>query len=271
MSPAVSQSTFQQLALLEQYAAAAYCPSNNQPNSNTTITCTAGNCPQVQTTGATTLLEFQNEGAADATGYVAVDHVSNLIVIAFRGSESVVNWLGNVNIAMAPWSFCAGCTVHAGFYDSWNSVKPQVESTLTTATQTWPSYSVVATGHSLGGAMAALAAAELRTIGVQVTLYTYGQPMSGNMKWAQFVTNQGNNFRVTHQKDVVPTLPGLILGYHPSEGEYHITSGDNKPVTTSDINLSTGLLQGDAFGTSVSNHGWYFNAISACSPDTLDA
>ena len=134
----------------------------------------------MQSTGATTLLEFQNEGAADATGYVAVDHVNNLIVIAFRGSESVANWLGNVNIGLAPYSFCAGCAVHAGFYDSWNSVKPQVGSTLATAMQTWPSYMIVATGHSLGAAMAALAAAELRTTGIQMSLYTYGQPMIGN-------------------------------------------------------------------------------------------
>lgn len=267
----MSQATFQHLALFEQYAAAAYCPSNNQPGSNTTVTCSAGNCPQVQSAGAATLLEFQNAGLADATGFIAVDHVNDLIVVAFRGSKSVANYLGNLDIEMAPWPFCASCTVHAGFYDSWKSVKPQVESTLNTATQTWPSYAVVATGHSLGGAIAALAAAELRTTGIPVSLYTYGQPMTGNVNFAQSVTNQGNNFRVTHQKDVVPTLPGLLLGFYPSEGEYHITSGDNQSVTSGDINLSTGLLQGDVDGTSISNHGWYFNAISACSPGILEA
>lgn len=100
----MSQGVLDQLTLFSQYAAAAYCPENHLPNSSTAVTCSAGNCPLVEAAGTETLLEYQelvltnrseclltnaSVGPVDGTGYVAVDHSSQMIILAFRGSRSV--------------------------------------------------------------------------------------------------------------------------------------------------------------------------------------
>ena len=99
--------------------------------------------------------------------------------------------------------------------------------------------------------------------------------MAGNIPFVNFVTNQGNNFRVTHQQDVVPKLPGYLLGYAHTSPEYWIfNSSNNSPVAANDIKVSSGAVNfaGNCgtLGSSVSNHLWYFNNISACGGDALE-
>ncbi|EXJ75172.1 uncharacterized protein A1O5_01868 [Cladophialophora psammophila CBS 110553] len=258
------------MSFFEQYSAAAYCPNNNVASSNTTITCTAGNCPLVQTAQAESLLEFQNEGLADSTGFVAIDHTNQLIVMSFRGTTSFSNILADINLVMVPWTLCNLCTAHSGFLDSWRTVKPQIQGVLASAKASYPSYNIISTGHSLGGAVATLAAADLRTSGYNIALYTYGSPMVGNYLLATFITNQsGGNYRVTHAEDIVPKLPGYPIFAHVSP-EYWITSPTNAAVTVNDVQVSTGVidLQGNQgqLDSSIEDHGWYFNSIAACSP-----
>ncbi|KIW34176.1 uncharacterized protein PV07_00971 [Cladophialophora immunda] len=267
---AISQDLFNQLSFFEQYSAAAYCPNNNVASSTSNITCAAGNCPLVQTAGAESLLEFQNEGLADSTGFVAVDHTNQMIVMSFRGTTSFGNILADINLVMVPWDVCDLCTAHSGFLDSWQTVKPQIQGVLASAKASYPSYKIIATGHSLGGAVATLAAADLRGSGYSIALYTYGSPMVGNYFLATFITNQsGGNYRVTHAQDLVPKLPGYPIFAHVSP-EYWITSPTNAAVTVNDIQESSGVidLQGNQgqLDSSIEDHGWYFNSIAACSP-----
>jgi len=103
------------------------------------------------------------------------------------------------------------------------------------------------------------------------TQYTYGSPMVGNAQLATFITNQtGGNFRVTHADDIVPKVPGYPVGYAHVSPEYWITSATNDPVTMADIEVSSGVLdiQGNdgTLLSSVTDHLWYFNAISGCAP-----
>jgi alpha-beta hydrolase superfamily lysophospholipase len=78
---------------------------------------------------------------------------------------------------MVPWDICVACTVHAGFYNSWTSAKSLVEAAIASARQTYPSYAIVSTGHSLGGAIATIAAADLRaTSGYDVSLVRQTPP-----------------------------------------------------------------------------------------------
>ncbi|KAJ9621281.1 hypothetical protein H2203_007333 [Taxawa tesnikishii (nom. ined.)] len=272
---AIAQTLLSQLSFYEQYAASAYCEANNQPGSSTEVECDTGNCPLVQAANATSVLEFQNEGPADATGYLAVDHTNKLIVLAFRGSHSLSNWISNINILFKDWSLCSGCRVHAGFLESWTATRNDVAAPLKAAVAANPGYPIVATGHSLGAAVATLAAAELRTQGYNVGLYTYGSPMVGNNAFATFVTNQsGGNYRVTHANDIVPKLPGLLFGYRHVSPEYWITSATNVAVTAADVQVSTGTLNlngnGGTVESSLDDHGWYFNAISACAPEGFE-
>lgn len=63
---AVDAETFDNLKLFGQFAAAAYCPSNNDDgNGGKKVTCppgpsqNSGNCPLVEADNVTTVLEFQ--------------------------------------------------------------------------------------------------------------------------------------------------------------------------------------------------------------------
>ncbi|KAK5939369.1 hypothetical protein PMZ80_008673 [Knufia obscura] len=265
---AISSTQLSQFSLYEQYAAAAYCKGNN--NLEGSISCPSGNCPDVHNAGATSILEFQDLGVADATGFVAVDDTNKLIVLSYRGSTSLSNWIGNINIDFNAFAPCSGCLVHRGFLSSWDDSKDSITATLTQAKSDHPDYSIAATGHSLGGAIATLAAADLRQQGFDIALYTYGSPMVGNADFANFVTGQnGGNYRVTHAADAVPKLPGYLLDYRHVSPEYWINAPSNQAVSVGYIQKSFGILDlwgnGGTLMATISDHMWYFNEIGACS------
>jgi alpha-beta hydrolase superfamily lysophospholipase len=108
------------------------------------------------------------------TGYVAIDSTNRNIVISFRGSLSVRNWLANVDFTAIPTDLCGDCKVHQGFWKSWLEARPGILSAVKAAAAENPGYGVVATGHSLGGAIATLCAADLRNSGYTVALVRCG-------------------------------------------------------------------------------------------------
>ena len=76
------------------------------------------------------------------------------------------------------------------------------------------------TGHSLGASMATFAAFELARGGAgngtrPGTVYTFGQPRSGNQAFAAaYDAAVPEHWRLTHHKDPVPQYPWPLLGYH---------------------------------------------------------
>jgi hypothetical protein len=104
--------------------------------------------------------------------------------------------------------------------------------------------------------------------------YTYGAPMSGNIAFVNFISGQGNNYRVTHDKDIVPKLPGYLLGYAHISNEYWVTSPSGAAVTTRDVQVSSGALnlRGNAgqLESSTTDHNYYFGNITACGPENLE-
>ena len=211
----------------------------------------------------------------DVTGYLATDTSRSLIILAFRGSSSVRNFITDANFPTVPTpEICSGCSIDQGFYSSWKEAKSGVLAALTTATTANPTYTIVITGHSLGGAIADIAAVEIRNSGKNVELYTYGAPRIGGAKVSDYISNQkkGGNYRVTHYDDPVPRLPPLAFGFRHISPEYYIKSGNLVPVTAQDINIYTGNLNlGGNTGsvqslTDTDAHGWYFNNISHCNP-----
>ncbi|PIO60570.1 triacylglycerol lipase, partial [Teladorsagia circumcincta] len=83
---------------------------------------------------------------------------------------------------------------------------------LTSIYRAFKDYKVVFTGHSLGGALAALAAARTAKQGLRpgekITMYTYGEPRVGDAQFAtNFDTMIKDSYRVVFRRDIVPHLP----------------------------------------------------------------
>ncbi|EHA28261.1 lipase [Aspergillus niger ATCC 1015] len=268
----ISSTVLDNIDLFAQYSAAAYCSSNIE-STGTTLTCDVGNCPLVEAAGATTIDEFDDTSSyGDPTGFIAVDPTNELIVLSFRGSSDLSNWIADLDFGLTSVSsICDGCEMHKGFYEAWEVIADTITSKVEAAVSSYPDYTLVFTGHSYGAALAAVAATVLRNAGYTLDLYNFGQPRIGNLALADYITgqNMGSNYRVTHTDDIVPKLPPELLGYHHFSPEYWITSGNDVTVTTSDVTEVVGVdSTAGNDGTlldSTTAHRWYTIYISECS------
>ncbi|OKL57345.1 hypothetical protein UA08_07645 [Talaromyces atroroseus] len=268
----IGTSLLDDLDLFAQYSAAAYC-SANLDSTGSALACSVGNCPLVEAADTTILYDFdETNDYGDTAGYIAVDTTNGYIILTFRGSDSLENWIADLTFKLIDASdICSGCEVHDGFWKSWETVADDITSQIESAVETYPDYTLIATGHSLGAALAAIAATVLRLDGYTVELYNYGQPRIGNLALADYITSEsmGTNYRVTHTDDIVPKVPPELLGYAHFSPEYWITSGNDVTVTDADVNEVVGVdsTAGNDGTTddSVEAHRWYFVHISACS------
>ena len=210
--------------------------------------------------------------ATDVTGYIAVDKTNGLTVLAFRGSKSVRNFITDVQFPTVATDLCNGCKVSQGFWTSWLEARDGVLAALKTTAASYPSSKVVVVGHSLGGAIADLATAEIKKGGTPADLYTFGAPRIGGATTSSFISNQGlgNIYRTTHKNDPVPRLPPVPLGFVHVSPEYYITSPNGVTPTAADITRYSGSINllgntgSNPLQLDISAHGWYFNAIGAC-------
>lgn len=146
------------------------------------------------------------------------------IVLAFRGTEP--KEFSDIKADLKAWkrhSQTQGM-VHAGFYDYleriWADVKTHVDAV--------ENKDLYICGHSLGGAMATLAASRF-AYRVRCC-YTYGSPRVGGRDWNR--KQAWSHHRYVNNNDIVPRVPFWIMGFrHYGVLHYINYYGNIRPMT----------------------------------------
>ncbi|KNC84160.1 hypothetical protein SARC_03616 [Sphaeroforma arctica JP610] len=155
-----------------------------------------------------------------------------MVVASFRGTQTMTNWINNlkaVYVSARKSGFgdeFKGCKLHLGFWATFNSIGRECVDEIARLHEVHPDYEVFVCGHSLGGAMATYCTLQVALRGVPVQGYTFGQPRTGNAKWARLFNKRVTRFyRIVNNYDVVPHLPGTAMGFAHVGAELWFSSG----------------------------------------------
>jgi predicted lipase len=143
-------------------------------------------------------------------GYVVVRTDANRISIAFRGTESYVDWIINMTRYIKGCDFLSGTGGHAGTLDQYTELRTRILAFVDTSMHAGIR-DILITGHSLGGALSTLCAADLATQFpmLQVVCYPLNSPRVGNRQFVHRIGQLSNLSitRVQTQHDIVSCLP----------------------------------------------------------------
>jgi triacylglycerol lipase len=135
--------------------------------------------------------------------------VDGNVVIAFAGTEpnNPLDWIEDFSIIPTREG------VTTGFEAGWESVRQQIGAVIQEALG-----KIFFAGHSLGGALAVVAAKQLaKDLGANRVggVYTIGMPRPGNRAYAEDYNRLlgDRTFRLVHGEDVVPRVPPGFAGY----------------------------------------------------------
>lgn len=169
--------------------------------------------------------------AAGGTGY------ENDLFLMFRGSTSANNgadWVSNFKIGLDFTS--SGRPAHVGFLNIFRSMMRDIENFL--SQQPGFTGTVHCIGHSLGGAIASLAAEWISSTKnySNVKLYTFGAPKPGMTLFSSAITSRLGKesiHRVYNATDPVPMIP-LFPFVHPPHRDYGHYIASSQSILSAD-------------------------------------
>jgi hypothetical protein len=225
----ITQADLSVLSRFSRYSAAAYC--NADTAAGKPIVCETPACAVVNADKGVIVQTFHTP-QTDIAGYVAVVDSRKEIIFAVRGTVSNANWAVNLDFGALGSILAPGAWMHQGFFNAWAEIADPVRRAIDRTRLAHPDYKIVITGHSLGGAVATMAAAYLRGLnGYPIDLYTYGQPRVGNSVFTDLISAQpGRLFRVTHEADPVPKVPLVFMDYRHTSPEIWLTGNATDPA-----------------------------------------
>ncbi|KAJ8583318.1 alpha/beta-hydrolase [Rhizopogon salebrosus TDB-379] len=210
-SNGISEGLYDELVKYTKYASGAYQPLCPRP---------MGNALVIQFTDVITATQ----------GFIARDDRRNELVISFRGSREIASAFIDTSLVLSQLHGPGlpegtGAHVHTGFLYAFTSVGECVLDTLREQLEKFPRYDVTVCGHSLGGAIACIAALSIRNSFPETALrlFTFGQPRTGDNVFAELVEAMigvDNLFRSVHSFDGVPTMIPTRIGYRHHATEY---------------------------------------------------
>lgn len=185
----------------------------------------------------------------DCFGFIGFDSSQKRIVLAFRGSTSLMQVLQElIHHDLIPMpGHAKEIMVNGFFYDIIAAFFPDILKGLGDSRQMCPDCSLWVTGHSLGGALAAIGAYMLteQASESKPLVYTFGQPRAGNAAFADVAAQRVKDmFRVVNAADAVAHVPFCDSSLHAlrSDNRTALQLGGDGPC------LKTGYYH---FGTEI--------------------
>ncbi|CAD6188465.1 unnamed protein product [Caenorhabditis auriculariae] len=208
------------------------------------------------------------DGLDHCRGYTAVSHDQKVITLNFRGTKGKLQLLveSDQTITQQKVSWVGGGAASSYFANAflliWNN---GMKDDFLNLVHKFPDYDVWIGGHSLGGAMAALASSYVTGMNLvsasKIKLVTFGQPRTGDVDFANAHDSIiPYTYRVVHKNDIVPHLPPRGLEnfrHHKSEVWYNndMTKVDFKECDSQESPLCSDLH----VDASIEDHHRYFN------------
>lgn len=135
-------------------------------------------CPNLTTLHQITFIDNNLTNTVVLVGY---HERLDAILLIFRGTEDVRNWIQDFSYYQVPYPRCKDCKVHAGFYADYLSISLQLVSTIEQSLRKHPTASIITLGSSLGAAIATITALEFQSLFGNVgELQTFGGPRVGD-------------------------------------------------------------------------------------------
>jgi len=180
-------------------------------------------------------------------GWFCLDQANQRLIVTFRGTEFIHDWLDDFDFVPAPYAPVAGRgTVHEGFQLVYLAVRDNLIALLNKYSGGYSQ--LLITGHSLGGALCPLATLDLLNVNSNFSpvVYTWAEPRVGHDDFVTFFDTHVNIcYRIVNLWDVVPHLPPDIAGYEHEGSQVTIDSGFSLDVVRNHV-LATGYAPGMA-------------------------
>jgi hypothetical protein len=153
--------------------------------------------------------------------------------LVFRGTDELADVFTDLNLRRTRLFDDDSILVHTGFLNYFNQLKPQIEAELKASAKLF--HTIQLTGHSLGGAIATIAAGYLgKTLNMpsqelvnfkpvdktkkRIVCYTIGSPRVGNQHFVNwFHSHVDESMRIANDDDPITLFPISCLYTHVSD------------------------------------------------------
>ena len=147
----------------------------------------------------------QAELFPELMGYV-IESASQ-VVLVFRGTRTAGEWLKDLAFRQVPYPYLPAGRTHSGFTELYETVRDKIIQTI----RLLPAWKqLLITGHSLGAALATLAALDLAAHAgfFNLAMVNFGSPRVGDDQFATAYDRMvPRSYRITNFFDPVPYVP----------------------------------------------------------------
>ena len=278
------------------------CPSHLSFCSDTDVNPTAGYTKIA--------LVLEADKGQLGSGFIMVDQIRKVVTVVFRSSTTRQDWISDFTILPVDYTpicsdeywrrielgeikECKNCKMHRGVPIFIETLSKHFLKKIEGILESYPDFQIVATGHSLGAALAIMTGIELKLRGYDPLVITYASPRIFNSEMKEWVNDlfETDNIhddivetgelsldrgyiRIVHRDDYIPLLPP----FYDTAGIEVVIEKRNLPHDQEDlmyhgsIENAEGVLTSRAWGADYFDqmlhtyeHRSYFIDMGACS------